>query len=331
MTGTSLTATNDLKQAASGAGIREALWFLFPLGAALIYRQALNAISFTAAHGGGPLVVLAIAAAIVIPLTGLAIASRSAIAARAGYITIVIPPLFTATAGLVRLAAHGGYWTALAFSVPVLVIGGGLTLSLSPGRLLLKLHRTTAIALLIFVLAHLTNHPFALSSLAAHKAVQDALRVAYRNFILEPLLIAALVVQALSGVALAWRDRHRQGFLNHAQAASGFFIAVFLCSHLMATLVNGRALAHIETDFIFAAGGRAGLLHSPGMEDLIPYYFLAPVAFFTHVGIAARRTLLRRRSPQANRLSAGLFALGVALSVLILIALCGTGGLSHGV
>ena len=331
MTGTTLAATNDLKQAAGRAGIQETLWFLFPLGAALIYRQALNAISFATAHGGGPFVVLAIAAAIAIPLSGLAIVKRSAFAARAGYITIVIPPLFTATAGLVRLAAHGGYWTALAFSVPLLVIAGGLTLSLSPGRLLLKLHRTTAIALLIFVLAHLANHLFALSSLAAHKAVQDVLRVAYRNFILEPLLIAALVAQALSGVALVWRDRHRQGFLNHAQAASGLFIAVFLCSHLTATLMNGRALAHIETDFIFAAGGRAGLLHSGGFEDLIPYYFLAPVAFFTHVGMATRRTLLRRRSPHANRLSAGLFALGVALSVLILSALCGAGGLSHGV
>lgn len=84
----------------------------------------------------------------------------------------------------------------------------------------------------------------------------------YRNSIVEPLLIAALVGQALSGVALAWRGRHRKGFLNHTQAASGLFIAVFLCSHVMATLVSGRALAHIETDFIFAAGGRAGLLLS---------------------------------------------------------------------
>jgi hypothetical protein len=264
--GTTLTAAHNLTRPEDETDIRGILWFLFPLCAVLIYSQVLNAISFTAAHGGGPLAVLAIVVAIGIPLSGLAIVSRSAPAAFAGYLTIVIPPLITATGGLVHVAAHGGYWVALAFSVPAVVFGGGLTLSLSPGRVLLKLHRTTAILLLIFVLAHLANHPFALDSLAAHKAVQDTLRVAYRNSIVEPLLIAALVGQALSGVALARRGRHRQGFLNHAQAASGLFITVFLCSHLMATLVNGRALAHTETDFLFAAGGRAGLLHSPGLE-----------------------------------------------------------------
>jgi hypothetical protein len=291
----------------------------------------LSAISFAAAKGEGPLVVLTMAAAIGIPLSGLAIMSRSVPAAFAGYLTIVIPPLITATSGLVRIAAYGGYWEALAYSVPVLVFGGGLTLSMSPGKVLLKLHRFTAMALLIFVLLHLANHPFALASLAAHKAVQDVLRVVYRNSIVEPLLICAIAGQALSGVALVWRGRHRQGFLNHAQAASGLFMAVFLCSHVTATLVSGRALAHVETDFIFAAGGRAGLLHSPGAVMLIPYYFLAPIAFFTHVGGALRRTLLRRRSPHANRVGAGAFAVGVTVSALILLALCGLGGLGKGV
>lgn len=63
---------------------------------------------------------------------------------------------------------------------------------------------------------------------------------------------------------------------------------------------------------------------------LIPYYFLAPVAFFTHVGGALRRGLLRRRSPYASRVNAGIFALGVTFSVVILVALCGIGGLSGG-
>ena len=329
--GATLTAAGNFKKTGVATGPPGILWFLFPLCALLIYRQALSAISYTAAHDSGMLVILAMAAAIGLPLTGLAIVSRSPSSAFAGYLTIVIPPLVTASFGLAGIARHGDYWAALAYSVPVLVFGGGVALSLSPGRILLKLHRTTAIALLIFVLAHLANHPFALDSLAAHKAVQDALRVVYRNSLVEPLLVAALIVQALSGVALAWRGRHRQGFLNHVQAASGLFIAVFLCSHVMATLVSGRALAHIDTDFIFAAGGHAGLLHSRGAVMLIPYYFLGPVAFFTHIGGAWRRMLLRKRSPHANRVAAGVFALGVALSVVILAALCGVGGLSRGV
>lgn len=75
--GTTLTATGNLKRAGLESGIRGILWFLFPLSAVLIYRQALrvarswqalNAISFTATHGGALLVALPIAAAIGIPL-----------------------------------------------------------------------------------------------------------------------------------------------------------------------------------------------------------------------------------------------------------------------
>lgn len=328
---TTLAAAQNVKRTEVETGVRDILWFLFPLCALLIYRPTIDAISFTAAQGRGPLMVLAIVIAIGIPLAGLAIVSKSATAAFAGYLTIMIPPLFAGSGGLVRNASHGGYWVLL-YLVPVLVFGGGIALSWSSGKVLLKLHRTTVIALLIFIVAHLANHPFVLDSLAAHKAVQDALRVIYRNSIVEPLLIATLAVQALSGVALAWRGRHRQGFLNHAQAASGLFIAAFLCSHVMATLVSGRALGLVDTDFTFAAGGRAGLLYSPGAAMLIPYYFLAPIAFFTHVGGALRRGLLRRRSPNANRVNAGIFALGVAFSIVILVALCGgIGGLSRGV
>jgi len=329
--GATLTATSNLSRTKAETGIRGVLWFLYPLCVFLIYKQALHAISYTAANDGGPLVVLTMAAAIGLPLTGLAIMHWSLPAAFAGYLTIVIPPLITATGGLIHVGTQGGYWTMLAVSVPVVVFGGGAALSLSPGRVLLKAHRATALLLGIFVLAHLTNHLFALHSLAAHRAVQDALRVIYRNSIVEPLLVAALIAQALSGVALAWRGRYRQGFLNHVQAASGLFITVFLCSHVTATLVSGRALSHTETDFLFASGGPAGLLHSRGAVTLIPYYFLASVAFFTHAGGAMRRNLLRKRSPLANRVNAGVFALGVAVSILILAALCGIGGLSRGI
>jgi succinate dehydrogenase/fumarate reductase cytochrome b subunit len=262
----------------------------------------------------------------------LTIVTRSGFAAFAGYLTLAIPPVFAGSNGYIRIAGRGDAWSLLAVAVPIVIFGGGIALSLSPGKLLVKGHRITAVALAVFVLAHLANHPFALDSLAAHKSVQDVLRLVYRNAFVEPLLVAALAAQAISGVALAWRGRHRQGFLNHAQAASGLFIAAFLCSHTMATLVSGRALAHSETDFTFSAGGPAGLLHSPGAAMLIPYYFLAPIAFFTHVGGAVRRSLLRKRSPKANQVAAGLFATGIVLSLVILAALCGViGGIRTGV
>ena len=323
------TASAQLKPAGNDAGIQPALWLAFPVIALLLYRQVINVV--TSAHGDGPIAMLAVAVAIAIPLTGLAFASRSGFAAFAAYLTLIIPPVFAASGGYIRIAGLGGYWTLLAVSVPIAVFGGGIALSFSPGKLLVKLHRTTAVALAVFVLAHLANHPFALDSLAAHKSVQDVLRLVYRNAFVEPLLVAALAAQAISGVALAWRGRHRQGFLNHAQAASGLFMAAFLCSHVMATLVSGRTLANTDTNFVFSAGGPAGLLHTAGAAMLIPYYFLAPIAFFTHVGGAVRRSLLRKRSSNANQVAVGLFATGVVLSLVILAALCGVGGISSGV
>lgn len=318
---TAVSAAGNFKRVKTGTPAWGVLWFLFPLAAILVYRQALAAIS-AAATQGGLLVTPAIMAAIAVPLAGLAIVQRSTAAAFAGYLTIAIPPLVTASGVLAGVAAHGGYWTALAVSVPTLLFGGGVALSLSPARTLMVTHRVAAFPVAIFVLAHLTNHLFALDSLATYKTVQDALRLVYRNPVVEALLIAALAVLILSGVAMTWRGRRRQGFLNHAQAASGLFIAVFLCSHVMAVLASGRALGHVDTDFVFASGGPAGLLHSPGAVRLIPYYFLAPTAFFAHIGGALRRQLLRKGFLHANGVGLAVFGIGVAVSTLILTALC---------
>lgn len=327
---TAVPAVRNFKQAEASAPAWGILWFLFPLCALLVYKQALAGISAAAAQGGF-LVIPAMALAIAIPLSGLAIMRYSTAAAFAGYLTIVIPPFVTASGVLTGIASVGGYWTVLAVSVPVVLFGGGLALSLCPAKALLATHRAVAIPAAIFIFAHLTNHLFALRSLAAYNTVQDALRLVYRNAIVEPLLIAAFAVLILTGVAMTWRGRHRHGFLNHAQVASGLFIAVFLCSHVMAAVVGGRALGHVDTNFIFAAGGPAGLLHSPGAVRLIPYYFLAPVAFFAHIGGFARRQMLRSHVSHANAAGLSIFIAGVVVSTLIMAALCGIGGLSRGV
>ena len=261
-------------------------------------------------------------AAIALPLAGLAIVLRSPLA---GYLMVVIPPFTVALAVLIGITAAGGFWPLLAIAIPIMVFGGGIALSRSYPRLLRPLHRITAVALLVFVLAHMFNHLFALNSLAAHKTIQDALRLVYRNSVIEPLLIAAVFTQAVSGIALTWRGRHsRRRFVDHAQVASGLVMAAFLCAHVTAVIVTGRTLAHVETDFAFASQGAAGLLHSTGGVRLIAYYFLAPLAFFAHAALAMRRSLRPRFSQiAANRAALLVTGTGFVISAVTLVALCG--------
>ena len=89
-------------------------------------------------------------------------------------------------------------------------------------------------------------------------------------------------------------------------------MAVFLCSHVTEVLVNGRALG-TSTRICVRCWRPAGLLHSPGSAALIPYYFLAPIAFFAHFAYALKRRIN----------FAGVLAAGTLISASILAALCG--------
>ncbi|MBV9504310.1 MAG: hypothetical protein JO323_04810 [Acidobacteriia bacterium] len=179
-------------------------WLLFyPVAALLAYLQVLRAISLFESRAEAWLGFAAILLAILIPVSGLAIVGRSPLA---GYLTFALPPIIGASGGLARVAMAGRAWPAPAVAIPAAVFGGGIVCSGASFKLLAKLHRSTAIALVVFVLAHLANHLFALDSLQTHKMVLDGLRVVYRNILIEPLLIAAFAIQAVLGVAMAWRD-----------------------------------------------------------------------------------------------------------------------------
>ncbi len=308
--------------AAANAESNDKRWLALPLVAFPIYWLLLRGIFFSASHSGGALTILPAAAAITLPLAGLAIVVRSPLA---GYLMVVIPPFTVALAVLIGITSAGGFWPVLAIAIPIVVFGGGIALSGSDPRFVRLLHRATVVALLAFVLAHLSNHLFALNSLAAHKTIQNALRLVYRNNVIEPLLIVAVFTQAVSGIALVWRARRsRRRFIDHAQAASGLVMAAFLCAHVTAVIVTGRTLAHVDTDFAFASQGAAGLLHSMGGVRLIPYYFLAPLAFFAHAALAMRHSVRPRFSQMAaNRLAILVTGAGFMISAITLVALCG--------
>ena len=58
-----------------------------------------------------------------------------------------------------------------------------------------RIHRLSAAFLGAFVLAHISNHLIALRGIDAHNAFLTDARIVYRAAFVEPLLLAAVVVQ----------------------------------------------------------------------------------------------------------------------------------------
>lgn len=100
---------------------------------------------------------------------------------------------------------------------------------------------------------------------------------------------------------------------------SGTYLALFLVIHVSAIAV-GRLAMHLDTKFYFAAAG----FHVPPFQlFFIPYYFLAVVALFTHVGCASYWSLAGR-SPRLRRtLLSVMVAMGCIAGVAIDLSLAG--------
>jgi succinate dehydrogenase/fumarate reductase cytochrome b subunit len=184
-----------------------------------------------------------------------------------------------------------------------------------------RLHRIAAALTGLYVLVHLANHLLALKSIAAHIAFMQGVRTVTRVPAVEALLLAAVALQAGSGLRLLWRRRgQRRLRFDRLQALSGAYLAFFLLVHVVSVLL-GRALLRLDTNFYYAA---AGLQVRPYPLFFVPYYGLAVAALFVHLGCALRR-MLPARMPLAarERLAWGGIALGALMAVLIVAAFSG--------
>ena len=99
----------------------------------------------------------------------------------------------------------------------------------------------------------------------------------------------------------------------------GAYLAFFLLVHVGAILF-GRTVPKLDTNFYFAA---AGLHVTPNRFFFAPYYFLAVLALFTHLGCAAYWQF-QARSRCARILAIALPMLGGGIvSLLIVLSLAG--------
>src|SRR5689334_17908468 len=111
------------------------------------------------------------------------------------------------------------------------------------------LHRLSAFLIASFAVVHIANHLASLASVSAHLGFMEATRVLYRQPLVEGILLACVTFQGASGLWLVFAGwKQRQGTVAWIQAASGFYLALFLLIHVAAVMF-GRAALGLDTNF----------------------------------------------------------------------------------
>lgn len=182
------------------------------------------------------------------------------------------------------------------------------------------LHRASAFVIVAFATMHIANHLSSLKSVSAHMAFMEIARNVYRHWAVESPLLLCVGFQALSGLWFVFRGwTQRRGIVPWLQARSGIYLAFFLLVHVGAVLF-GRAVLQLDTNFYYAA---AGLHVPPNQFFFAPYYFLAVLALFTHLGCAAYWQLHAAPPPTRTVVVSGAAVVGGILSLLIVLSLAG--------
>lgn len=160
-------------------------------------------------------------------------------------------------------------------------------------RRIRPLHLASGLLILIFLALHMANHLAMFAGQAAHIEMMSRVRPFYRNALVEPLLLSALVFQIGSGLAMIWRTRSsRTGYIPWLQAGSGIVLALFLLNHVIAVLA-GRFTLGLDTNYHFAAAG----FHAGLATFFVPYYFLGVASLFVHVACALSWHIRSRTIP----------------------------------
>lgn len=337
----------------SSDALRRRLINLYPAAAALLYPFLLQAFHVAVGPPGEALSAGRIAAAAIllalafaVPLSGLVCAwwwtaqpgQADLRGRRLAYASVAVPPLFVFvgvvrgySANLLGLAVSDiAIWIAIWLAAALLVwFGRDRSAPKSNPRPLAALrvaHGVCAVLITCFVLFHLTNHLFGLAGPEAHAAIMKAGRAIYRASFVEPVLVLALLFQAVSGARLAWHwNNIRVDAWRIFQIGSGVYLAAFLLAHLNSGLIAARHVYRIETNWAWAAGAPEGLIHGAWNIRLLPHYALGVFFILAHLVSGLRVVLIAHgvTTAVADRVWWAGLAVAAMISATIICALCG--------
>jgi hypothetical protein len=190
-------------------------------------------------------------------------------------------------------------------------------------RRLTLAHGVSASAiLLLFIGPHIVNHAAGFWNGPVHIAIMNVVRRVYRDDIVQPVLLALIGFQILSGTALVRRRmRMPSDFLGTVQTMSAVFVGVYFLAHM--TAVFAARHAGTDTNWSWLTRPNDSMLVSLSNLRLIAHYWVGPIAIVAHVACGMRMILLQRDISPAttNRIALALITVGVVASSIILLAL----------
>jgi succinate dehydrogenase/fumarate reductase cytochrome b subunit len=182
-----------------------------------------------------------------------------------------------------------------------------------------KIHYFSGLIITLFVGLHLFNHTWSVLGADQHIEMMNSLRLIYRNFIVESVLLIAVIIQITSGLKLFLSpSKNEIALVDKLHRWTGLYLAIFLVIHLSAVLV-GRLVLNLDTNFYF---GVAGLNSFPFNLFFIPYYSLAILSFFGHVACIHNKKMKSSIfSLSPNLQSITIFTIGICLTLIIFFGL----------
>lgn len=247
-------------------------------------------------------------------------------------IAFSVPSLLTGVgnvAGLAHVRREVVYiWPALwLLTAAAVVLTPAASRAQDPARRrrIVLAHAFCACAILVlFLLMHLANHLAGLWSGQAHIKVMTAVRFVYRNAAVEPVLVALILVQIVSGLLLLRRRLSGSGdAFSVIQALTGFYVAVYFVGHVIAAF-SARA-AGTDPNWNWLTDNDRGLLFHLSGSALLAHYWVGPVAVVVHIACGLRLVALQHgvSSTLASRAATALMGLGALASTAILAGLLG--------
>ena len=322
----------DMGVAKRSAGFRD----LLPAAAALCYpflldgfHRLIGPAGSAPSPAGAVAAALLLAAAFAVPAVGLLWFWRDTAgpALRRLALAVVAAPTLFVFLGVVNFMAGGFYpdellwclfWAGLTASAWAARDAPPATAAPRVGGVRVA-HGLVAALLLLYILFHIFNHLALLEGPGAHDALRRLGERVYRAPPVEPLLILLFLLQSASGGWLAWRwsAAPAPDFFRAFQLASGVYLLAYIVGHMDSVFLYARLFQNILTDWRFATGAPAGMLHDGWNIRLLPHYALGVFFALTHP-LTGLRAILLAHGLRRNVADTG-WAIGAAASALLAV------------
>src|SRR5215831_53962 len=186
---------------------------------------------------------------------------------------VISPPLF-----LLVSRPGSGLWPwygAVSLAAVVALFPWPETAASTVVRLLF-VHRLSALLLGVFVLGHVINQAIAFFSVPSYAAVRSVMRLASQQSVSYAVIVSAVAIQVVTGAAMGMKRVQAGAVVRNLQAVSGWYLAVFLLSHVFSGFLFRPPSGAIRVAATTSAP--LNLLASATATAQLPYYLLGVTA-----------------------------------------------------